>query len=67
MSLSRNPKLIAVSKQVCRELRKKSTEAEKAFWEKVRNRNFIDNIRCFLICTARKHFTLPISIAMKKN
>ena len=42
MSLSKNPKLIAISKQLCRELRKKSTNAEKIFWEAVRNRRFLN-------------------------
>jgi very-short-patch-repair endonuclease len=38
MSLSKNPKLIAVAKQLCRELRKRSTPAEKVLWESIRNR-----------------------------
>ncbi len=42
MSLSKNPKLIAISKQLCRELRKKSTPAESIFWEAVRDRRFLN-------------------------
>ncbi len=42
MSLTKNPKLIAVAKQLCRDLRKHSTEAEKNFWEIVRDRRFLN-------------------------
>lgn len=42
MSLSKNPKLIAISKQLCRNLRKHSTDAEKLFWEAIRNRRFLN-------------------------
>lgn len=42
MSLSKNPQLIAISKQLCRELRKKSTTAERIFWEAVRDRRFLN-------------------------
>lgn len=41
MSLSKNPKLIAVAKKLCRDLRKQSTPAEKIFWEAVRDRRFL--------------------------
>jgi very-short-patch-repair endonuclease len=34
--------LIAISKQLCRELRKKSTPAESIFWEAVRDRRFLN-------------------------
>jgi very-short-patch-repair endonuclease len=42
MSLSKNPKLILVAKDLCRDLRKHSTDAEQLFWERVRNRNFFN-------------------------
>ncbi|RMF57459.1 MAG: endonuclease domain-containing protein [Calditrichaeota bacterium] len=41
MSLSRDPRLIQIAKQRCRELRKNQTRAEKIFWEAVRNRRFL--------------------------
>ena len=40
MSLNSKTKLVKVAKAVCRELRKNSTEAEKIFWEAVRNKKF---------------------------
>ncbi len=40
MSLNDKTKLVEVSKIVCRDLRKKSTETEKIFWEAVRNKKF---------------------------
>jgi very-short-patch-repair endonuclease len=40
MSLDRNPKLIEVAKQVCRDLRRRQTKAEKIFWEAVRRKAF---------------------------
>lgn len=40
MSLNNKTKLIDVAKVVCRELRNNSTEAEKMFWEAVRNKKF---------------------------
>jgi len=40
MSLSKNRKLRLIAKVRCRELRKNSTNAEKIFWEIVRNRKF---------------------------
>ena len=42
MSLTKNAKLILVAKQACRELSKRSTSAEQLFWEKVRDRRFLD-------------------------
>jgi len=42
MSLSKNAKLIAIAKQLCRYLRKHSTNAEKIFWENVRDRRFMN-------------------------
>jgi len=42
MSISRNPKLIAIAKFICRDLRKHSTDAEKVFWEIVRNRKILN-------------------------
>ena len=42
MSLSKNPKLIAVAKELCRDLRKHSTEAESIFWGIVRDRRFLN-------------------------
>lgn len=41
MSLSRDPRLREIAKQHCRELRKNQTNAEKIFWEAVRNRRFL--------------------------
>lgn len=40
MSLNKNWKLVNIAKIVCRDLRKKQTNAEKIFWEAVRNRKF---------------------------
>lgn len=40
MSLKRNNNLVEIAKFVCRELRKNSTQSEKIFWDKVRNKNF---------------------------
>ena len=40
MSLNSKTKLVEIAKVVCRDLRKKSTEAEKIFWEAVRNHKF---------------------------
>ena len=40
MSLNSKTKLVEVAKVVCRELRKHSTEAERIFWEAVRNKKF---------------------------
>jgi len=42
MSLSKNQKLVSISKQLCRNLRKRSTPAEKIFWDAVRNRKFLN-------------------------
>ncbi len=40
MSLNRKSQLVQVAKKVCRDLRKNQTEAEKLFWEVVRDRKF---------------------------
>ncbi len=40
MSLNHKKELSEIAKNVCRDLRKKSTETEKIFWEKVRNKKF---------------------------
>ena len=42
MSISNDPRLRQVAKQLCRELRKSQTNAEKIFWEAVRNRKFLE-------------------------
>jgi very-short-patch-repair endonuclease len=42
MSLNRKRELTEVAKVVCRDLRKKSTKAEKIFWESVRNKKLLD-------------------------
>lgn len=42
MSLSRNSKLIEISKRLCRDLRKHSSKSEKIFWESVHNRRFLN-------------------------
>jgi len=41
MSLNKNNGLRQIAKMRCRELRKNSTNAEKIFWERVRNRKFM--------------------------
>ncbi len=40
MSLSKSHALLEVAKVVCRDLRKRSTSAERIFWERVRDRRF---------------------------
>ncbi len=42
MSLTKNKELVLIAKQVCRELRKRSTSSEQLFWEEVRDRRFLD-------------------------
>jgi len=41
MSLTKSQGLVLVSKEICRELRRISTPAERLFWERVRNRQFL--------------------------
>ncbi len=41
MSINRNPKLIEIAKQFCRELRKSQTSEEKILWERIRNRKLL--------------------------
>ncbi len=41
MSLSHDKRLRQVAKELCRELRKSQTKAEKIFWQAVRNRQFL--------------------------
>jgi very-short-patch-repair endonuclease len=41
MSLSHDPQLREIAKELCRKLRKNQTKAEKIFWEAVRDRRFI--------------------------
>jgi len=41
LSLNSKVKLVEIAKAVCRELRKNSTEAERIFWENVRNKKFL--------------------------
>jgi len=41
MSLSNNPRLREIAKQLCRDLRKRQTDAEAIFWEAVRDRKFL--------------------------
>lgn len=40
MSLRRSKEIALVAKQVCRDLRKRSTPPEQAFWDQVRDRRF---------------------------
>ena len=40
MSLNHKKELVEVAKSVCRQLRINSTDAEKLFWEAVRNKKF---------------------------
>ena len=40
MSLSSKQKLTETAKRICRDLRKNSTQAERMFWEMVRNKKF---------------------------
>ena len=42
MSLNKNPELIQVVKVRTKELRKKSTKAERILWEELRNRKFLN-------------------------
>lgn len=39
---SRNRKLVAAAKEICRELRKRQTAAENILWQAVRDRKFLD-------------------------
>ncbi|HEX9975484.1 MAG TPA: DUF559 domain-containing protein, partial [bacterium] len=41
MSLSHDPRLRQIAKELCRMLRRNQTNAEKIFWEAVRNRRFM--------------------------
>ena len=41
MSLTSKPEIRLVAKNLCRELRKKQTQAEKVLWERVRNRKLV--------------------------
>ena len=41
MSLSKTKELLLLAKQVCRDLRKRSTAGEQMFWENVRGRKFL--------------------------
>jgi very-short-patch-repair endonuclease len=41
MSLSKDPRLRLFVKQVCRDLRKNQTKAEKIFWNEIRNRKVL--------------------------
>jgi len=42
MSLNKSYNLRQIAKKRCRELRRNSTPAEKIFWERVRNRKFLN-------------------------
>ena len=41
MSLSHDPRLREIAKELCRKLRRNQTKAEEIFWEVVRNRRFM--------------------------
>jgi very-short-patch-repair endonuclease len=41
MSLNSKNKLTEIAKNICRELRKNSTESEKIFWKAIRNRKLL--------------------------
>lgn len=41
MSLSNNPRLREIAKRLCRDLRKRQTDAEALFWQAVRDRKFL--------------------------
>ena len=41
MSLTNDPRLRQIAKELCRDLRKRQTKAEKILWEAVRNRKFM--------------------------
>ncbi len=41
MSLSGDPRLREIAKQLCRDLRKRQTNAEEIFWQTVRDRKFL--------------------------
>jgi len=42
MSLSNDPRLREIAKQLCRDLRKRQTNAEEIFWQAVRDRKFLN-------------------------
>jgi len=42
MSLNRKKELVEIAKELCRKLRKEPTNAEKIFWEAVRNRKLLN-------------------------
>jgi very-short-patch-repair endonuclease len=46
MSLSKNPKLIAIAKQLCRDLRKRATYEENMLWIRLRNRK-LNNVKYY--------------------
>lgn len=41
MSLSHDPRLREIAKQLCRDLRKRQTDTEALFWQAVRDRKFL--------------------------
>jgi very-short-patch-repair endonuclease len=72
MSLNNKSKLIEITKVTCRELRVNSTEAEKKFWEAVRNKKFLGKkfyrqYPFFTIYQEKKLFLLLISSVMMKD
>jgi very-short-patch-repair endonuclease len=42
MSLTKSRELVLVAKEVCRELRRRSTKAEDLLWKQLRNRRFMN-------------------------
>ncbi len=42
MSLNKERELIGIAKSICRDLRKRQTNAEQIFWEAVRNRKLLN-------------------------
>ena len=72
MSLTNDPRLRQIAKQICRDLRKNQTKAELTFWNAVRNRKilgykFYRQYPLFLIIWGRKHFLLLTFFALKRD
>lgn len=48
MSLNNRQKLVEIAKVVCRDLRKRSTNAEQILWESLRNKEVEEDINLVL-------------------
>ena len=72
MSLSYDPRLRQVATKRCRELRKSQTNAEKIFWEAVRNRKFAGlkfyrQYPIFYDCTGKETFYIADFFCFEKK